>query len=77
MKNPIELVKQKIKNRKKKSTFGFRFVGDDPDSRFGVVDALRSVNLNSPDAGKNAHSISDNNGGRIELDQDDQDVIKK
>lgn len=33
----------------------------------GFVSSLQSVNLNAPEASQNAHSISDNRGGRIEL----------
>ena len=40
-----------------------------------VVGALNSVDLNSSEAAQNAHSISDNNGGRVELNQDK--IIKK
>lgn len=35
-----------------------------------LVDALQSVDTNSPDATLNPTSIDDNNGGRIELDED-------
>lgn len=42
-----------------------------------LVDALQSVDTNSPEASSNATSIDDNNGGRIELDEDSQKVIKK
>lgn len=51
---------------------------DDDDDNASVpklVSALNSVDLNSPEAAQNAHSISDNNGGRIELNQDK--IIKK
>lgn len=51
---------------------------DDDDNDASVpklVGALNSVDLNSPEAAQNAHSISDNNGGRIELNQDK--IIKK
>lgn len=48
-----------------------------------LADTLSSVDPNAPDAEANATSISDNNGGRIELNQDkidnraDAPVIKK
>ncbi|MBI3103653.1 hypothetical protein HYZ05_01810 [Candidatus Daviesbacteria bacterium] len=44
-----------------------------------LVDALQSVDTESPEAGLNATSIDDNNGGRIELNEDpsDPNVIKK
>lgn len=35
-----------------------------------LVDALQSVDPSSPEAPSNATSIDDNNGGRIELDED-------
>lgn len=35
-----------------------------------LADTLSSVDPNTPDAQANATSISDNNGGRIELNQD-------
>ena len=40
-----------------------------------VVGVFNSVDLNSPEAAQNVHSISDSNGGRIELIQDK--IIKK
>lgn len=44
-----------------------------------LVDALQSVDTQSPEASLNATSIEDNNGGRIELNEDptDPNVIKK
>ena len=44
-----------------------------------LVDALQSVDTESPEASLNATSIEDNNGGRIELNEDptDPSVIKK
>lgn len=42
-----------------------------------LVGALESVDTNSPEASSNATSIDDNNGGRIELDEDSPNVIKK
>lgn len=42
-----------------------------------LVGALQSVDTNSPEASSNATSIDDNNGGRIELDEDSPSVIKK
>ncbi len=44
-----------------------------------LVEALQAVDPNSPDAEANKTSISDNNGGRIELneDLDGPDTIKK
>ncbi len=53
------------------------FDDDDDGSVSKVVQALGSVDTNSPNAQMNAHSISDNNGGRIELNEDDEDIIKK
>ncbi len=48
---------------------------DEVSSVSNLVSALNSVDLNSPEASQNVHSISDNNGGRIELNLDK--VIKK
>lgn len=44
-----------------------------------LLDALQSVNPKSSDAEDNKTSISDNNGGRIDLDEDltKPEVIKK
>lgn len=44
-----------------------------------LVDTLQSVDMESPEASLNATSIADNNGGRIELNEDstDPNVIKK
>lgn len=44
-----------------------------------LVDALQSVDTESPEASLNATSIEDNNGDRIELNEDpsDPNVIKK
>ena len=44
-----------------------------------LVDALQSVDTTTPEASLNATSIEDNNGGRIELNEDpsDPNVIKK
>ncbi len=44
-----------------------------------LVDALQSVDTTTPEASLNATSIDDNNGGRIELNEDpsDPNVIKK
>ena len=44
-----------------------------------LVDALQSVDTQSPEAPLNATSIEDNNGGRIELNEDpvDPNIIKK
>ena len=42
-----------------------------------LVDALQSVDPSSPEAPANATSITDNNGGRIELDEDSPNAIKK
>lgn len=41
-----------------------------------LVGALQSVDTTTPEDSLNATSIEDNNGGRIELNQD-EDVIKK
>ena len=56
---------------------------DDGQALANLADALSSVDPKAPDAEANATSISDNNGGRIELNQDKIDnrantpVIKK
>ena len=56
---------------------------DDGQALTNLADALSSVDHNAPDAEANATSIDDNNGGRIELNQDKIDnkantpVIKK
>ena len=50
--------------------------GNDPNL-VDLVDALQSVDPSSPEAPSNATSIDDNNGGRIELDEDSPNVIKK
>lgn len=44
-----------------------------------LVDALQSVDTNTPEAALNATSIEDNNGDRIELNEDpsDPNIIKK
>ena len=44
-----------------------------------LVDALQSVDTTTPEASLNATSIEDNNGDRIELNEDPSDpsVIKK
>ena len=43
--------------------------GNDPNL-IDLVDALQSVDSSSPEAPANATSIDDNNGGRIELNED-------
>lgn len=48
--------------------------GNDP-SLVDLFDALDSVDTSSPEASLNPTSIEDNNGGRIELNQDK--IIKK
>lgn len=50
--------------------------GNDP-SLVDLVDALDSVDPSSPEVSLNPTSIEDNNGGRIELDEDSPKVIKK
>ena len=50
---------------------------DSGQSMADLVDALQSVDTSSPEASSNATSIDDNNGGRIELDEDSPNVIKK
>lgn len=44
-----------------------------------VMDAMKSVDTKSPEAQANATSIADNNGGRIELNEDlkNPKIIKK
>lgn len=49
---------------------------DSSQSVADLVDALQSVDTNTPEAALNATSIEDNNGDRIELNQDGE-VIKK
>ena len=44
---------------------------DDGQALANLADALSSVDPKAPDAEANATSISDNNGGRIELNQDE------
>ena len=44
--------------------------GDSGQPMADLVDALQSVDTEAPDAGLNATSIDDNNGGRIELNED-------
>lgn len=43
---------------------------DGGEALTNLADALSSVDPNAPDAEANATSISDNNGGRINLNQD-------
>ncbi|MFC1790097.1 hypothetical protein ACFLZP_01280 [Patescibacteria group bacterium] len=43
---------------------------DNGEALTNLADALGSVDPNAPDAQVNATSISDNNGGRIDLNQD-------
>lgn len=47
---------------------------DSPQALAGLVDAMDSVDTNSPNADQNATSISDNNGSRIELNEDPAEV---
>lgn len=49
---------------------------DSGQSLTDLVEALQSVDTNKPEASLNATSIDDNNGGRIELNQDGE-VTKK
>lgn len=49
---------------------------DSGQSLTDLVGALQSVDISKPEAALNATSIDDNNGGRIELNQDGE-VIKK
>lgn len=49
---------------------------DSSQSLTDLVGALQSVDTSKPEATLNATSIDDNNGGRIELNQDGE-VIKK
>lgn len=51
-------------------------VPDSGQSLTDLVGALQSVDTSKPEASLNATSIDDNNGGRIELNQDGE-VIKK
>jgi len=52
---------------------------DSSQSLADLVDALQSVDTEAPEAGLNATSIDDNNGDRIELNEDpsNPNVIKK
>ena len=52
---------------------------DSGQSVADLVDALQSVDTTTPEASLNATSIEDNNGDRIELNEDPADpiVIKK
>lgn len=52
---------------------------DSNQSVADLVDALQSVDTTTPQATLNAASIEDNNGGRIELNEDpsDPNAIKK
>jgi hypothetical protein len=43
---------------------------DNGEALTNLADALSSVDPKAPDAEANASSISDNNGGRIDLNQD-------
>ena len=65
---------RKVKKEPKKIDFGF--IGG-VDEENDLIGALKSVDLNSPDAELNETSISDNNGGRIILNEDDKSVVKK
>lgn len=50
---------------------------DDDDNLTEFVGNLSSVNTNKPDAKLNETTISDNNGGRIILNEDDTQIVKK
>ena len=52
---------------------------DSGQSMVDLVDALQSVDTTTPEASLNATSIENNNGDRIELNEDpaDPSVIKK
>lgn len=71
----IQAIKQKIPNKKHQSSSDFFFAGGSSVSN--VMDAMSSVDPNAPEAEANAHSISDDDGGRIELNQDGTEVIRK
>lgn len=77
--------KQKLNNKNSKMEPKIRFLDGPMPSLYrntssqspfsGLMGALQSVNTNSPEAKLNRTSISDNNGGRIELNQ--ENIIKK
>lgn len=50
---------------------------DDDDNFTEFVGNLNSVNTNKPDAKLNETTISDNNGGRIILNEDGDNIVKK
>jgi hypothetical protein len=63
-----------LKKKEKPSGFAFAVIdGKDPD----LITALQSVDTGAPDAKLNETSISDDLGGRIELNEDDDEVVKK
>lgn len=50
---------------------------DDPDNPLpDLVEELENVDEDTPDGELNETTISDNNGGRIELDGDDETIRK-
>ncbi len=50
-----------------------RSFDDDGESLSELMDELQDVDENAPDASLNETTISDNNGGRIELDENERD----
>lgn len=52
---------------------------DSSDRLTGLVGDLQNIDSDSPQASQNETTISDNNGGRIELGEDgrSEDVIRK
>lgn len=61
----------KTGNRKAKNDFDFVLLGGkDPD----LIESLRAVDVNSPDAKLNEASIGDSCGGKIELNEDEEKV---
>lgn len=71
-------VEQKhVKGNDTKASFGFFFSDDIDDPTLRVINAIKSVDLTSVEAEDNIHSISDNNGGRIELNEDEKNIIKR
>lgn len=73
--NTKRTMKVHIKNKDKKISSAPRVrslvVNREVNSITELVETMRNVSLTSKEAKINATSISDNNGGRIELEKDD------
>jgi hypothetical protein len=65
------------KKKPVKQAVDFFFAGGSSDPVSNVVKVLSNVDPSNVDANQNEHSISDNNGGRIELNEDDKLIVKK